>query len=423
MNKYNIKISGNRRRIRVFRDPHLIQEELEKYNTSKYLRSLLLKPDESAKKEELSEEDKERLEQEELERIEQEARRQRIEDLKAKENQKTKFYQEFIIANENTPVQIELNKVREDSVPLSIAKEQIQRAYEDGLEDGQISAMATYKTEIAKYQEWVRRFDSVADDLKHKQVQSVNKLEESIVELSVLIAEKILDKEIITDQNIVINQIRKAIESNKTESIFKIHINPEAYELLKEIKSELIDEYQLNEDIKIHSNPTVPIGSCILETSAGLIDARIKNQLNQLESILNDEAVKAIKSEEMQEELSAHYESSTPNKIEEKEPEITEVENEPSDNFDYDDIPDEYKEMFSEDIFGDEDLDVEGNTFQEEEMPEPEPKNEEDGYQPEFDYSNLDQDEDDSENQDEEEKDDEKGIDDIDRNFDNLFDE
>lgn len=421
MQKFEVKISKQKRRVRIIRDPKLIDEEIEKYNASKYLRNLLLKSQESEeqKQKRLEEEEIQRKEDEDQEREEKE-RRKRLEELKAKEKTEVKFYQEFHFTNQNKPVNIDLSKVQEDSIPLSIAKEQIQRAYEDGMQDGQISAMSTYKTEIEKYQEWVRRFDATADNLKKEQIKSINKIEESLIELSVLISQQILNKEIEKDENLVVNQVRKAIESIRTESIFKIDVHPEAYEILKEVKSKIIEDYQLNEDIKIHPNPTVPMGSCLLETSAGLIDGRIKNQLNKIASELEDEASRIIQTEEMQDEMNDFYNKTKEDDFiedpEDPDPNDLADNNFDADNMSYEDIPDEYKEMFSDDIFGESDMDSEGNIIEEPEVPEEE-------NDTEIDYSKLDQD---SENDDfYDEPDNNKNNDtdprDIDRDFDNLF--
>lgn len=444
MQKYSIPISRNKRRVTIIRDSSLISEEIEKYNASKYLRNLLLRKDEP-NEEELEKQrlEEERKKAEEEERLEDEKRKARLQELKAKEKTQTKFYQEFVVSNENKLVQIDLSNLREDSIPLSIAKEQIQRAYEDGMDDGQISAMSTYKTEIAKYQDWVRRFDATAIELGEKQIESINKIEKTIIDLAILISEEILQKEIEKDENIVINQVRKAIESIRAESIFKIDINPEAYQLLKEVKSELIEEYQLNEDIKIHPNPTVPIGSCLLETSAGLIDARIKNQLGKIKSELIEEENRSIQTEEMQKELNEFYnQKSKKEEIDKFEPLEPESDDEIDiEDLNYEDIPDEYKEMFSEDIFGTEEMDADGNIIKEE-------KEDEQVEPSEIDYKNLDQDLDEEqldqenesdstadksteENQDNEISDDDiylsddekrNNYEDLDRDFDDLFD-
>jgi flagellar assembly protein FliH len=406
--KYDVKISRARKRVKVIRDPNVIKEEVESYNTSKYLRGLLNKDEEKEEIEEINE-DELLDENQEDEDEELNARLKRIEELKAIEKRQPRFYQEFFFANENKPVEIDLSNIKADSIPLNIAKEQIQRAYEDGMDDGQINAMATYKTEIAKYQDWVRRFDSTAEDLKKQQLQSINSIEKTIIDLSVLIAQQILDKEIQEDKNIVIKQVRKAIESIKAETIFKIHVNPEAYELLKEIKSKLIEEYQLNEEIKIHPNPTVPLGSCLLETSAGLIDARINNQLYKINEDLEDEAMRNIESEEIQDEMNSFYSKQKADdevidneKIDEN---ISLEEDFDVDNMSYDDIPDEYKDMFEENIFGSEDLDIDGEVYQEPSQPENE---------------DLEEDFDSGWNDDDDENNDEN-IDDIDRDFDDLF--
>lgn len=354
MLKFNLKIGPEAKRLRIIRDNERIEEELYRYNFRKYEKSLLI----NREKEEEKKARKLREEEKEKRRIEEEERAERLRELERKEKIITRYWNEFVISNEGQLLDLDLSKVTEDTVPISVAKEEIQNAYERGMEDGQMQAMSTYKVEIEKYQEWIRIIDSVANELKHEHVLAISNFEQNMIELSIMIAESILDERITEDKSVVITQVRKAIASVYNEKIFKIHVNPELVSMLEEVKSSLLDDPIQADKIEIYPNPSVPIGGCLLEASGGMLDARVKNQLRKINKELELENDRIFNTKEIEEEFNNFY-NEVDEQIKQDTPDL-DIE----DDFSYDDMPEEYKAMFGEDIFGSEDMDLQGNILE-----------------------------------------------------------
>ena len=363
MIQFNIKIGQEAKRLRVIRDSKRIDEELTKYKNRKEEKQLFVQRETEEQKRKLQE----KLKEEELRKIEDEERSERLKELERKEAIITRYWKNFTIANEGKLLDLDLSKVVEDSLPVSVVKEEIQTAYERGMEDGQMQAMTTYKIEIEKYQEWIRRIDSIGQELSQEHVLAIHNFEKNLIDLASMIAETIIDEKIQEDKSIVIKQVRKAISLVHNEKIFKIHVNPELTKILEEVKSTLlVDSIEANK-IEIYPNPSVAIGGCLLETSGGLLDARIKNQLKKIYKELNIEDERVFSSKEIHEEMSDFYEEADKNKkVNLKDDEI------PAE-ISYDDLPEEYKEMFGDDIFGNEEFDENGNIIDNsliEELPE-----------------------------------------------------
>lgn len=214
----------------------------------------------------------------------------KINRAKAKEKsvKKTIFIEEFCISEANQPLEISLKKIPDETLPLEAVKIEVQNGYDRGFDDGQQVGRSFFETEIQKQQEWIKNFDSVTIELRKRFVEEINKLEDSVIDLSLLISEHILEKEIEKDPNIVIEQVRKAINMLKDDTIFKIHIHPDNYEILNKVKSSLISDKAEEEQLQIIPNNSVDKLGCILETSAGIIDSRIKKQLEKVQrSFLN----------------------------------------------------------------------------------------------------------------------------------------
>ena len=408
MQRYTLKIGQQAKRLRIIRDNERINEELNKYNQKKYEKYLLI-----SREQEIQQEKKKKLDAEEAERkAEDVERNERLKELEKKEAQATRFWKEFVVANEGKLVNLDLSKISEDTIPISVAKEEIQHAYERGMEDGQLQAMSTYKIEIEKYQDWIRRIDNLSNELSKEHTLAIESFENNLVDLSVMIAESILDEHIAQDKSIVLKQVRKAIASVYFEKIFKIHVNPDAVRILTEVKSTLLqDEIEANK-IEIYPNPGVPVGGCLLETSGGMLDARIKNQLRKVYKELQLEDERVFNTKEVEEELNSFYD-----KVDE---EINsyrfDESTDSSEISDYDDetlleeMPEEYKELYGDDIFGEDELDLEGNKI--EDIPEVEKEEQ----SSEIDYGKLYEDEVKKQEDDEFSFDDELGEDDLDEN-------
>ena len=90
-----------------------------------------------------------------------------------------------------------------------------------------------------------------------------------------------MEHEASSDSNIVIDQCRKAINSLSNETIFKIHLHPDNIEILKNAKSKLVIDTSRLDNVALIADEGIDKIGCVLETSAGTIDARIKTQLEK----------------------------------------------------------------------------------------------------------------------------------------------
>ncbi len=198
------------------------------------------------------------------------------------------FYHTYSINNYNTPIELSPEKFESYDIDLEEVKVRVQDAYNQGFADGQETTAATFKTQIQRHHEWLKNMDSVVNELRAQYASEIENLEDTVVKLSIMAAEHILGREATSNSEIVIEQVKKAIKSLDEDKVFKIHIHPDNIEILESVKSELTSDKSQIKDVEIVSNETVGKGGCILETSAGMVDARLKTQLEQLEKSLNE---------------------------------------------------------------------------------------------------------------------------------------
>ena len=106
--------------------------------------------------------------------------------------------------------------------------------------------------------------------------------ESSMVQLAVHIAEKIVNKEVEKNDEIVINTIKKSLNliSDKTNLIVKLSKND--LELVKNRIPDIIAVFDDIQSLKVSVDDRVKKGGAIIETNSGSIDARLKIQSQEI---------------------------------------------------------------------------------------------------------------------------------------------
>ncbi|MDQ1266090.1 MAG: flagellar assembly protein FliH, partial [Bacteroidota bacterium] len=206
--------------------------------------------------------------------------------------------------DKNQPLDISLSNVYELSLPIEEMRKEIQSAYDKGFKDGCDTTQATMTVELMKQQEWLRNFDLITQDLREQFSKVLSDLEDSVSTLSIIAAQHILSHEVTANSQIVVEQTKKAIATLDNDEIFKIRLHPDDVEILKEAKSRLVSDRTRMDKVVLASDESVEPGGCILETSAGIVDARLTTQLETIKQSLLTVAKQPSAKEEAINEIS-----------------------------------------------------------------------------------------------------------------------
>lgn len=142
------------------------------------------------------------------------------------------------------------------------------------------AAQEGYNAGIEKAQEDIEQLKAtVVEFLKAKQ-EVFEYIAPDILEISIDIAKKIVKKEIDQDPQIVLDTIIDVLKSiSKEEPSVRIKVNPAQLDLVKGNIPEIIADIGLEAKTKVISDDTIEVGSCIVQTSNGIVDATIDTQL------------------------------------------------------------------------------------------------------------------------------------------------
>lgn len=290
MSKVSVKLPKNKTKVRIVRSDEFIrkdwesrirkrQEELRRFEEQERK-----KKEEAERKKRLAEESRRMKMLEEQMRLEEEERQRN-----AKPVPLPQYYsQSYKIANIEKPVELSLEKVKERFKTREEHEAEIEKAYNRGFNEGQNLAADNFEPKIETLKVYVQRIDLVIDGLKEQYLREVKAFEDSVISLGMLTSEKILRREASVHSDVLIEQIRKSMEILDEDAVFIIRLNPSDIDIMKEVKSQVFIDESDAQKVNIKADSSVEKGFCILETSAGKIDSRLKTQIEKIETKLNE---------------------------------------------------------------------------------------------------------------------------------------
>jgi flagellar assembly protein FliH len=122
--------------------------------------------------------------------------------------------------------------------------------------------------------------------IQEKQEVTV-RYEKEVLDLAFQLAEKIIGRELELKPESVADVAKKALEQVVDSENVKLRVNPDDLDYVKAVYADLEAVLSSNAKLDIRSEPTIERGGCIVETEAGVLDARILTQLETLKSNIN----------------------------------------------------------------------------------------------------------------------------------------
>lgn len=166
-----------------------------------------------------------------------------------------------------------------------IIRTNYQNYYDQGFSDGQRAVKVEYEHEF--HSMLVQKFSEVASVIEkiEKALQDYDKsFDKLVIDLSIMIAEKILHKEIQLESPII-TSIKAALQRVVGANNITIKLCPEDYKIITNNQKELFGDVSLSR-IKFEPDDRIESGSCFIETEIGNVDGRTSTQLNELKKSL-----------------------------------------------------------------------------------------------------------------------------------------
>ena len=179
---------------------------------------------------------------------------------------------------------------RENQSLKNSMKTEKEAAYKAGLNEGLKKGHAagyekgkkdTHEA-VAKVQQ---NLAAVLKDFAQKKEDVLSMSERKTLEIVFLAVERIIHQEVKTDPNIILNVLKAAIlEVAKTDKI-TVKVNPKEAEAVGQGKEFWVPINAQFSEIRVDEDSRIERGGCIIESTAGSVDARISTQIAGIREI------------------------------------------------------------------------------------------------------------------------------------------
>lgn len=144
-----------------------------------------------------------------------------------------------------------------------------QDGYQAGLQRGYQENLDLIKQQVA---DWQRLLSALSQPLHDLDAQ----VEDELVKLAIAIAQQLVRREIKHDPGQIVAVVREAVKVLPLSSQhITVNLHPEDAELVRSALA--LDD--TTGDWKIHENPVVTQGGCIVETDVSFVDATVESRL------------------------------------------------------------------------------------------------------------------------------------------------
>jgi flagellar assembly protein FliH len=166
-------------------------------------------------------------------------------------------------------------------------QQQLREAFENGLTEGKNLAERGLVNVF-------RSLRSAAEGVEALRDKILRESEDELVSLIILVARKVILKEILQDRTILSNVVQAAIESVSERDEITIRLNPDDYALITTGHGDLLRKELVTGRMNLKSDPTVLPGSCMIDSELGTVDAGIDAQLDEIYRGMQEERTMSV---------------------------------------------------------------------------------------------------------------------------------
>ncbi len=165
-----------------------------------------------------------------------------------------------------------------DRMILTRAQEEAVKIKNDAWSEG-------YKKGIEEAQNQLTALNQAVQEYFNYKGVVVDAISQSVYEIALEIAQKILKKEIESDDSAMLNMIKDILSDiNRHESRITLKVRPDDVNGIKKHFDEFFPEGMFDAKISVLADKTIQEGGVIVETSNGIVDARLETQLEILKN-------------------------------------------------------------------------------------------------------------------------------------------
>jgi flagellar biosynthesis/type III secretory pathway protein FliH len=158
-----------------------------------------------------------------------------------------------------------------------------KEAYGKGFAEGQKAGMEVGES---MGETLLKQYSSDLDALNRLRKELFSTSEKEVIRLSLEVARKIIKREVAIDDELILTLVKVALNRVADQTLITIRVNPRDYQSIERHRTAGIgvaDNAAVSESVKLVEDPLIARGGCVIETESGTIDARVEEQLREIE--------------------------------------------------------------------------------------------------------------------------------------------
>jgi type III secretion protein L len=158
-----------------------------------------------------------------------------------------------------------------------------------------------YRQEVATQCEKIKesaQVDGYEEGLK-SWLEHIAKLEEEIIKvrkefekilipIAIKAAKKIVGREIELSETTIVDIVSNALKPVVSHKKIIVYVNQKDFDILEKNKPKLKELFELLESFVLRTRADISLGSCVIETEGGIINAQLENQWRTLEKAFDN---------------------------------------------------------------------------------------------------------------------------------------
>lgn len=163
----------------------------------------------------------------------------------------------------------------------SIVEEAKRTALDQGKEEG-------YRTGEEEVNRLIGRLHDIINAAIDERRSILQRTERQIVDLVLMISRKVVKIIAENEKRVVVENVREALKKVEGDTEITIRVNTRDLNLVSRHKKQFIAAVESLKQVKVEEDSRIEPGGCVIVTSFGDIDARIKNQLGIIEERIRE---------------------------------------------------------------------------------------------------------------------------------------
>ena len=162
----------------------------------------------------------------------------------------------------------------------------IEAGREEGREQGRLEAFAQAEAELNQLQQtWAQTGEQLEEYRKTIAMEA----RQSVLELAMRLAEKIVHRTVQVDNTVVVDQVAAAFTYALGDYDVTVRISPDDRPTLEQAMPGLMDQFGRFEHVKLVDDGEIRRGGCVLSFGQGCVDATLDTQLRRIVELLMPE--------------------------------------------------------------------------------------------------------------------------------------